>query len=485
MLLGTAHGRVWWTALGAERLQRLAADDEQYDVLAARAPHERSVELRLVEKDVGRTFSDRPELSDGDARERLRRVLSAYALRHTYCQGMSYVAALLLQHLPEAEAFWALAALVEEFLPAGYFTDDLHGAYMDQHIAFAQFLPYRLPRLAAHLEELDVPLTLIGMRWFLCLFAADMEPQLTANLWDFLFSHGAHMLFAVALGLLAAVEDDLLAKPDMPELFVAVRAIGNTPLPWRTLYEFSHGFPTEADVQVARAAYQRERLALTAISELSRDTEDDGEGEEGDDGRDAPFSSDGAAASASFLAPLPDVPPRADESVPLPRALPVASSTRRAREPKPRAPKASAARRAKGQRALAGRRHEAVDVLLPADVAYRRAIESASALAAEVAEARASADDDMQVRALLTRLTGHADMDEFRAELLPPVELSSDGRSETSDATTGEMHRESEGALEELKRLWGEAARAASLRFPAWLRNRFEKTLGVEDDSSS
>ena len=38
-----------------------------------------------------------------------------------------------------------------------YFTDDLHGAYMDQHIAFVQFLPYRLPRLAEHLEQKDFP----------------------------------------------------------------------------------------------------------------------------------------------------------------------------------------------------------------------------------------------------------------------------------------------------------------------------------------
>ena len=55
-------------------------------------------------------------------------------------------------------------------------------------------------------------LTLIGVRWFLCLFAADMEPELTANLWDFLFTHGAHLLFGVALGLLAAVEDELLVR---------------------------------------------------------------------------------------------------------------------------------------------------------------------------------------------------------------------------------------------------------------------------------
>ena len=65
----------------------------------------------------------------------------------------------------------ALAAIAERFLPEGYFSEDLRGVYMDQHLAFAVFLPHRLPRLAAHFTKLEFPLTLIGLRWFLCLSA--------------------------------------------------------------------------------------------------------------------------------------------------------------------------------------------------------------------------------------------------------------------------------------------------------------------------
>ena len=154
----TEHGRTWWYALDAQRLER-EVPREAYEELALRAESASSSELSVIEKDVGRTFPDREEFRALEPA--LRRVLRAYALRNTYCQGMSFIAALLLQHLPEARAFCLLAVLVEEFLPAGYFTDDLYGAYMDQHIAFAVFLPYRLPRLAAHFDALEFPLTLV------------------------------------------------------------------------------------------------------------------------------------------------------------------------------------------------------------------------------------------------------------------------------------------------------------------------------------
>lgn len=49
----------------------------------------------------------------------------------------------------------------------------------------------------------------------------------------------------------------LLYRPLCTELFVAVRAIGSSPLPWERLYTLSGAFPTEADVQVVRARSDR------------------------------------------------------------------------------------------------------------------------------------------------------------------------------------------------------------------------------------
>jgi hypothetical protein len=56
-------------------------------------------------------------------RQALRRVLRAYARRNPavgYCQSMNFLAATCLLAMPEEDAFWVLAALVEDRL-AGYY----------------------------------------------------------------------------------------------------------------------------------------------------------------------------------------------------------------------------------------------------------------------------------------------------------------------------------------------------------------------------
>ena len=90
--MATTHGRMWYAALGADRL-RGECPDGYYPQLVARAACACTDEHAVLEKDIGRTFPERPEFQSAELRARLRRVLGAYAVRNTYCQGMSYVAA--------------------------------------------------------------------------------------------------------------------------------------------------------------------------------------------------------------------------------------------------------------------------------------------------------------------------------------------------------------------------------------------------------
>lgn len=92
--------------------------------------------LKIVKKIfvLGRTFpthvsffGDRPCAIESKAI--LFRVLGVYAKYNPsvgYCQGMSFIAGMLVLHLPEEEAFWCLVALLQKpkYLQ-GYFDDCL------------------------------------------------------------------------------------------------------------------------------------------------------------------------------------------------------------------------------------------------------------------------------------------------------------------------------------------------------------------------
>jgi hypothetical protein len=55
-----------------------------------------------------------------------------------YCQGMNFVAAMLLLVLSDEEhAFWCLCALVEDVLP-GYYSHAMVAAEVDQLVTYLQ-----------------------------------------------------------------------------------------------------------------------------------------------------------------------------------------------------------------------------------------------------------------------------------------------------------------------------------------------------------
>ena len=117
--------------------------------------------------------------------------------------------------------------------------------------------------------------------------------QLTGRMW----------LFALALGLLAQHEERLLACGDVPTLFTAVRAIGKSTPSYTELRDLTKGFPSEADVQVARAAYLR---AYPPPHADPGEAEADAEQTVSDAPPPPPHASAPAAEVASMLPPEPN-----------------------------------------------------------------------------------------------------------------------------------------------------------------------------------
>ncbi|XP_031657829.1 uncharacterized protein si:ch211-266k8.4 isoform X3 [Oncorhynchus kisutch] len=154
--------------------------------------------FRQIALDLQRSFpthrtlmGESPEAIEGQAK--LFRVLIAYAKYNPkigYSQGMSYIAAVLLMHLSEEEAFWALGVLLEK---PKYLSElfDLSGEKIQhQAMVFHQFFKHRKPQLFKHIEDVRVSSIHFVMPWFLTLFTSLPCWDSVLAIWDLIMLHG-------------------------------------------------------------------------------------------------------------------------------------------------------------------------------------------------------------------------------------------------------------------------------------------------------
>lgn len=87
-----------------------------------------------------------------------------------YCQGTGVIAASLLLFLEEEDSFWMMATIVEDLLPASYYSSTLLGIQADQRVMQTLISNY-LSSVDETLKMHDIELSLITLHWFLTIFA--------------------------------------------------------------------------------------------------------------------------------------------------------------------------------------------------------------------------------------------------------------------------------------------------------------------------
>ncbi|WOK92948.1 hypothetical protein Cni_G01640 [Canna indica] len=211
---------VWLSVSGAEK-KRSTVPDSYYDDLTRATEGKVTPATRQIDHDLPRTFPSHPWLDSPEGQASLRRVLVGYSFRDSdvgYCQGLNYVAALLLLVMKtEEDAFWMLAVLLENVLVNDCYTDNLSGCHVEQRV-FKDLLAKKWPRIAAHLEAMEFDVSLVATEWFLCLFAKSLPSETTLRVWDVLFNEGAKVLFHVALAIFKMKEEDLLRARQIGEV---------------------------------------------------------------------------------------------------------------------------------------------------------------------------------------------------------------------------------------------------------------------------
>ncbi|XP_037327606.2 TBC1 domain family member 1 isoform X2 [Pungitius pungitius] len=158
--------------------------------------------------DLGRTFPTHPYFQGqlGAGQLSLYNLLKAYSLLDPevgYCQGLSFIAGVLLLHMGEEDAFYMLKFLMYDV--------GLRKQYRPDMIIL-QIQMYQLSRLLhdyhrdlyIHLEQQEIGPSLYATPWFLTAFASHFPLGFVARVFDMLFLQGSEVIFKVAMSLLGS-----------------------------------------------------------------------------------------------------------------------------------------------------------------------------------------------------------------------------------------------------------------------------------------
>ncbi|NXP97790.1 TBD2A protein, partial [Vidua macroura] len=183
---------------------------------------------RQIELDLPRTLTNNKHFSSPTSQliPRLRRVLLAFSWHNPaigYCQGLNRLAAVALLVLEDEEsAFWCLVYIVENLMPADYYSETLITSQVDQRV-FKDFLSEKLPCLMAHFEQYRIDVSLITFNWFLVAFVDSLVSDILLRVWDAFLYEGTKVIFRYALAIFKYNEEEILRIHDSVEIYQYLR----------------------------------------------------------------------------------------------------------------------------------------------------------------------------------------------------------------------------------------------------------------------
>lgn len=209
------RGEVWLLLSHQHRLcyrlpQRQQAPDTPYHDLLKQL----TAQQHAILVDLGRTFPTHQYFSTqlGAGQLSLYNLLKAYSLLDTevgYCQGISFIAGVLLLHMSEDQAFDMLKFLMYDLGIRQQYRPDMVSLQIQMYQLSRLLHDYHRD-LYNHFEEHDICPSLYAAPWFLTLFASQFPLGFVSRIFDFIFVQGTGVIFKVALCLLSSHEKEIV-----------------------------------------------------------------------------------------------------------------------------------------------------------------------------------------------------------------------------------------------------------------------------------
>ncbi|XP_004626348.1 TBC1 domain family member 4 isoform X2 [Octodon degus] len=205
------RGEIWqFLALQYRLRHRLPNKHQPPDTSYKELLKQLTAQQHAILVDLGRTFPTHPYFSVqlGAGQLSLFNLLKAYSLLDKevgYCQGISFVAGVLLLHMSEEQAFEMLKFLMYDLGFRKQYRPDMTSLQIQMY-QLSRLLHDYHRELYNHLEENEISPSLYAAPWFLTLFASQFPLGFVARVFDIIFLQGTEVIFKVALSLLSSQE---------------------------------------------------------------------------------------------------------------------------------------------------------------------------------------------------------------------------------------------------------------------------------------
>ncbi|XP_075708458.1 TBC1 domain family member 4 isoform X4 [Rhinoderma darwinii] len=210
------RGEIWQFLSVQYRIRhRLPSKQQPPDITYSELLKQLTAQQHAILVDLGRTFPTHPYFSAqlGAGQLSLYNLLKAYSLLDKevgYCQGISFVAGVLLMHMSEQQAFEMLKFLMYELAFRKQYRPDMISLQIQMYQLSRLLHDYHRD-LYNHLEENEISPSLYAAPWFLTLFASQFPLGFVARVFDIIFVQGTEVIFKVALSLLSNNKECIMA----------------------------------------------------------------------------------------------------------------------------------------------------------------------------------------------------------------------------------------------------------------------------------
>ncbi|XP_048388340.1 TBC1 domain family member 4 isoform X2 [Stegostoma tigrinum] len=205
------RGEIWQFLAEQYRLRhRLPEKQQPADISYKELLKQLTTQQHAILVDLGRTFPTHAYFSAqlGAGQLSLFNLLKAYSLLDKevgYCQGISFVAGVLLLHTTEEQAFEMLKFLMYDLGFRKQYRPDMMSLQIQMY-QLSRLLHDYHRELYNHLEDNEVSPSLYAAPWFLTFFASQFPLGFVARVFDIMFLQGTDVIFKVALSLLSSHE---------------------------------------------------------------------------------------------------------------------------------------------------------------------------------------------------------------------------------------------------------------------------------------